>query len=80
MELRTHELKTTPVYFEGVWSGRKNFEIRFNDRDFQVGDNVNLLEWDDDKFTGRAVRVRIIYLSAFKQRKGFVVFGFERRT
>lgn len=30
----THELKIAPRWFNDVQSGRKNFEIRRNDRDF----------------------------------------------
>jgi ribosomal protein S17 len=39
-----HELKTWRPYFEDVWEGRKAFEVRKNDRDFQVGDRVILRE------------------------------------
>lgn len=41
-----HELKTTPPYFCPVWDGSKPFEIRFDDRAYQSGDQVVLLEWD----------------------------------
>ena len=39
-----HELKTDSEVFQAVVEGRKTFEIRFNDRDFKVGDELVLLE------------------------------------
>ncbi|MGV8956606.1 DUF3850 domain-containing protein [Lactococcus lactis] len=44
--MKTHELKLDIKYFEDVKSGKKNFEIRKNDRDFQVGDILELKAWD----------------------------------
>lgn len=43
-----HTLKTWPEYFEAIWSGKKNFEIRKADRDFKVGDCLILLEYDPE--------------------------------
>ncbi|MGF2004125.1 DUF3850 domain-containing protein [Lactococcus lactis] len=40
--MTTHELKLDIKYFDDVKSGKKNFEIRKNDRDFQVGDVLEL--------------------------------------
>ncbi|MFK4936746.1 DUF3850 domain-containing protein [Lactococcus garvieae] len=40
--MKTHELKLDVKYFEDVKSGKKNFEMRNNDRDFQVGDILEL--------------------------------------
>lgn len=41
----THHLKILPEYFEEVIAGKKPFEIRFNDRNFKVGDRVELREY-----------------------------------
>lgn len=40
--MRYHKLKTLAPYWERVQSGEKTFEIRKNDRDFQVGDILEL--------------------------------------
>lgn len=60
----THELKILPQYFEDVANGKKNFELRKNDRNYQVGDILLLREWrpanyPSSDYTGRYV-VRII--------------------
>lgn len=48
--MKTHELKLDINYFEDVKSGFKNFEIRKNDRDFQVGDILELKNFDGGKY------------------------------
>jgi hypothetical protein len=68
-----HELKTWPEYFQATVDGRKRFELRRNDRDFQVGDDLLLKEWEppeagethfdgDFHYTGREVLVRVDYI------------------
>lgn len=44
--MKTHHLKTLPVYFDAVYRGDKTFEIRENDRDFQTGGMLVLQEFD----------------------------------
>lgn len=58
----THELKIAPRWFEDVQSGRKNFEIRRNDRDFKIGDYLLLKEWERGKYTGREITRKIQYI------------------
>ena len=59
-----HELKTWPEYFEEVFMGRKAFEVRKNDRDYQKGDMLILKEWDNEKnqYTGRQLARRVHYV------------------
>lgn len=46
-----HELKRLAEFFKAVTSGKKQFEIHKNDRKFQVGDLVILLEWNQGTYT-----------------------------
>lgn len=74
----THNLKIKMEYFEAVLNGLKTFEIRYNDRNFKVFDYVYLNEVDDKfDFTGRSIKVKIIYITDFEQKDGYVVFGFK---
>jgi hypothetical protein len=69
-----HELKTWPEYFQEVKAGKKTFEVRKNDRKFQVGDTLVLKEWKpkvyssvspnelEGAYTGDEVRVTVTYL------------------
>jgi len=73
----THRLKSWPVNFRDVLTGRKRFEVRRDDRGFQPGDVVELLEFDpfDEHgrhgieagaargYTGRTATYRIGYVS-----------------
>jgi hypothetical protein len=59
--VKIHELKTWPVYFDQLKRGLKRFEYRRNDRDFQVGDVLQLEEWDPEtgEYTGRWMALRV---------------------
>ncbi len=77
-----HKLKTQAVFFEKVWDGKKNFEIRKNDRNYQVGDTVRLKEYNKntDKYSGRIVKAEILYITDYGQCEGFVVFAMGNIT
>ncbi len=58
----THELKILPQYFQAVWDGNKNFELRKNDRDYKVGDYLVLREYSGAGYTGSFLKVVITYI------------------
>jgi len=76
-----HKLKIEPPYFQAVVDGQKTFEIRFNDRGYQAGDEVILREYDptgvieSHKFTGREEKYKIGYVTAYAQKDNWVVFS-----
>lgn len=42
---KVHRLKVAPEFFEEVQAGRKKAEYRYDDRGFEVGDLIMLVEW-----------------------------------
>lgn len=76
---RVHDLKVWPENFDALVSGSKPYEVRRDDRDFQVGDSLLLREWRpldglaalfDDGYTGRVVKATITHLT-----RGPIQFG-----
>lgn len=60
----THVLKVQAEYFEAIVAGRKPWEVRFNDRGYQVGDTLYLQEINGalDSYTGRSIRGKVSYI------------------
>lgn len=62
MESKIHHVKLASQYYDAVESREKNFEIRYNDRDYREGDWLVLREWDGVNFTGCEVVRRITHV------------------
>lgn len=58
---RIHQIRLSSQYFDDVCSGKKSFEFRKNDRNYKVGDILEMTEFKDGKNTGRMVRVIVTY-------------------
>lgn len=85
--MKLHNLRILPKYYEKVLSGEKTFEIRKDDRGFEVGDKLILKEYIpgyrdltgfeeviiDEKYTGREVQKEISYVL-----KDAEVYGLKR--
>ena len=62
MSKQHHDLKISPKYYRDIESNGKTFEIRFNDRNFQVGDILNLREFAGGEYTGRHILCDVGYI------------------
>lgn len=75
---KSNWLKNDHKYFEAQEKGNKNFEIRKNDRGYQVGDLLFLHEYENNQYTGRLLVRKVTYITAYKQKEGYVVLGTKR--
>ena len=62
--MMTHDLKTHLAPFKAIWQRKKMFEIRLNDRGFQVGHYLRLREYDHhaDTYTGRMILTEVTHM------------------
>jgi len=78
--MTTHTLKTLTPYFHLLETHVKTFEVRFNDRNFQVGDILHLREYTEAQtFTGKSLERKVVYLldDPTYCKDGFVIMGIE---
>lgn len=75
--MKMHELKILPKYFKAVKERIKPFEVRKDDRNFQVGDILKLREYEAGKYLGDTCKVRVTYiLGRNEDEKIFVPEGY----
>lgn len=58
----THEIKCFDIFFNKIITGEKSFEVRKNDRNYQVGDYIEIQEICGKKYTGRICIAKILYI------------------
>lgn len=76
-----HRIKLSYLYFNDVQNGKKNFELRKDDRNYQVGDKLLLSEVKDNVLTGREVEVAVVYKLADYTglEVGYCILGIDRK-
>jgi hypothetical protein len=81
-EPKDHEVKTWPPVFQDMRDGKKPFEYRYNDRDYQVGDILVSREYGPTtkSYSGRLDKYRITYMvkgGQFGIPEGYVIMTVE---
>lgn len=80
--MTTHELKCDIPHFELLFSGKKTAEFRFNDRNYQNGDELVIREYDrcNKRYTERGVHRRITDVTILDEwAPGYVLISFIRK-
>lgn len=84
-EKQQHDLKCWPEFFQAVKRGDKGFEVRVNDRDYQVGHILNLQEFNPNDlhgigdYTGDSCKCLVTYILSGNT-FGSEYFGVKRDT
>lgn len=82
--IKVHKLKINEGFAEDVYNGRRNFDIRFNDRGYQAGDLIKytVVDKHDYPCTDHLLSMRtyqITYvLSGYGLKDNYVAFGIKR--
>ncbi len=80
---RYHRIKTHPDPYLMVVLGKKTYEFRRNDRDYQVGDVLKLVLYNPrtEKEMGPFIIVRVVHVTRgpdYGVPEGFAVLGIRR--
>lgn len=72
--------KILPQYFKAVQERQKNFELRKDEDDIQVGDRLVLCEWDKEiGYTGRKTTRTVKYVlrnvTEYGLKDGYCIIG-----
>lgn len=76
--MKVHKLKLQQPFFDDVFYNRKEFEVRKNDRDFKIGDRLQLLEVVEEGNPQRFVLKDIKYIlngGQYGIDKDYIVLG-----
>lgn len=77
-----HRIKIKQCFLVHILEGRKTFEVRKNDRDYQVGDTIVFHPLQDSDYNAYEVRspipnYEINYVTDFGCQEGYVVLGIK---
>lgn len=71
--------KILPEYYKAVHAREKNFELRKDEDDIQVGDVLILEEWNGKCYTGKGVQRHVKYVlrnvPEYGLQEGYCIIG-----
>lgn len=67
--MKTHLLKSWPQFFGQIFGGKRMHELRRNDRDYGVGDHIELMEFDPQlgTYSGRVCHVEVTSMTSTQE-------------
>ena len=77
-----HVIKIKEQYADAIADGRKNFEVRLNDRGYNAGDRIKFSVISDSgipmphALDGKTYKITYVH-SGLGMENGYVVFGIE---
>ena len=92
-EIITHELKLNIELCDAVYCGRKSFEVRRNDREFQTGDHIKFTPFKSGQVIQPGSDQSVLYpdhpiktqefiityiMSGWGIKEGYVVLGIKK--
>ena len=72
-----HRIKLSYLYFDDAQNGKKNFELRKDDRNYQVGDKLVLSEVKDNVLTEVDVVYKLADYTGLEA--GYCILGIDRK-
>jgi hypothetical protein len=76
-----HVLKCHSWSFNDILLGLKDFDVRKDDRGYQIGDWLYQREYNDDtKYTSRVLKCRVKYIlkgGNYGLQEGYVILGID---
>lgn len=81
--MKCHKLKIESIYYDRLQSGQKSFEIRKNDRDYQVGDEIDFIVMhpsNQEIIKGMGDPIfQIDYITDYAQKDDYVVMALSEK-
>lgn len=77
--MKMHCLKIDPEYLTALADGTKTCEIRKNDRNYQVGDEIILQPWRVNRWLqGTRLAFKITHITHYEMKQGYVALSIKR--
>ena len=70
--MKNHNLKSIPKHFKSLGENKRNAEVRYSDRNYQIGDGITFQEYSGGGYTGAEKTAQIMYLDDHGCQWGYI--------